>query len=261
MKADGLGMRPSIMAASHLQGHVPSLPSCGCRPPGVDAPLLLAAELLTSACGTPSGGRHCSRTSCSSGTSLPSGSWSKFFRRSGRKRKTRGLPARCRNRETCKPLVRGEHRLGTRSPRVGKSLWHSTAGAKHVPGRRGQRNNPGWIQDSTWCSSTMPFLLRAFALLSFLFGAKPQLNQFLQLYYFFPPSGVCSRTLLHWREKKQGFHNSSAPTSVPKRIPEFQGYEGLFLTSAPVGPGWAMFSDLLETQPPHSSTKTGNSHC
>lgn len=44
---------------------------------------------LTSATGTPSGGRHCRRTSWSRGTSLPRGSWSKFLRRSGKREKTR----------------------------------------------------------------------------------------------------------------------------------------------------------------------------
>lgn len=44
---------------------------------------------LTSATGTPSGGRHCRRTSWSRGTSLPRGSWSKFLRRSGKREGTR----------------------------------------------------------------------------------------------------------------------------------------------------------------------------
>lgn len=39
-------------------------------------------ETFTSAAGMPSGGRHCSSTSCSSRTSLPRGSCSKFFLRS-----------------------------------------------------------------------------------------------------------------------------------------------------------------------------------
>ena len=44
---------------------------------------------LTSATGTPSGGRHCRRTSWSWGTSLLRGSWSKFLRRSGEREKAR----------------------------------------------------------------------------------------------------------------------------------------------------------------------------
>lgn len=38
MKADSLGVRPSIAAASHLQGRALSLPSRGCRPPEADTP-------------------------------------------------------------------------------------------------------------------------------------------------------------------------------------------------------------------------------
>lgn len=46
---------------------------------------------LTSATGTPSGGRHCRRTSWSWGTSLLRGSWSKFLRRSGERERARHI--------------------------------------------------------------------------------------------------------------------------------------------------------------------------
>lgn len=218
-----------------VQGH-PSQPQAICT----DVPLLSperegtphrtflrAAELLTSACGTPSGGRHCSRTSCSSGTSLPSGSWSKFFRRSGRERRTQGLAAHCRNRATCKALVGREHHLG---PRVGKPLWHSTAGAEHVLGGRGQRSIfPGWIWDSTWSSRMTPFLLHALAslypLLSFPFGAKPQLSHC----FFNPPVAFTLWTLHQDPSLLKGFAQqlgSHVGAEVNPHISELRGLAG-----------------------------------
>lgn len=191
---------------------------------------LWAAELLTSACGTPSGGRHCSRTSCSNGTSLPSGSWSKFLRRSRGERKTQGLPAHAGTGQPAKAwgvraLAQHQERSVTAQLEQNMS-WEEGAEAASFP---------GWIQDSTRCSRSMPFLLHALAslnpLLSFPFGPKPQLNHcFFNSPISFPLWTPHQDFLLKG-------HNSSAPMSSPRQVLKFQSYGGLLLGSALVSPG------------------------
>lgn len=106
-------------------------------------------------------------------------------------------------------------------------------GAKEAPFQDG-------IWDSTWCLRTMPFLLHALAslypLLSFTFGAKPQLN-----HRFFPPLGSLHQDPSLLKGEKTRFAQQLGSHIGAKVNAQISGLQGVV---AQLCPSWSWLSHV-----------------